>query len=78
MKPGYSKIVLNETVLPDINCPSWFATNDIDMMAILAGLLRSRAHWVELLHSVGLEVEDIWSSPDSEDSEGVVVAMLKV
>ncbi|MCJ1321078.1 hypothetical protein MMC15_006420 [Xylographa vitiligo] len=78
MKPGYSKIVLNETVLPDINCPSWFATNDIDMMAILAGLLRSRAHWVDLLRSVGLEVEDIWSSPDSEDSEGVVVAMLKV
>ncbi|MCJ1437024.1 hypothetical protein MMC27_006409 [Xylographa pallens] len=78
MKPGYSKIVLNETVLPDINCPPWFATNDIDMMAILAGLQRSRAQWVDLLRSVDLEVEDIWSSPDSEDSEGVIVAMLKM
>ncbi|MCJ1392558.1 hypothetical protein MMC18_005426 [Xylographa bjoerkii] len=77
MKPGYSKIILNETVLPDTDCPSWFATNDIDMMAILAGLQRSRTQWIELLQSVDLDVVRIWTSPDSEDSEGVIEAMLR-
>ena len=48
------------------------------MMAILAGMLRSRSQWVELLESVGLEVVKVWSSPDSEDAEGVIEAMLRV
>ncbi|MCJ1401979.1 hypothetical protein MMC11_005196 [Xylographa trunciseda] len=77
MKPGYSKIVLNETVLPDMDCPSWFATNDVDMMAILAGLQRSRTQWIELLQSVDLEVVRIWTSPDGDDSEGIIEATLK-
>ena len=78
MKPGYSKLILNESILPDTNCPSWFATNDINMMAILAGLQRSRSQWVELVESVGLEVVKVWSSPDGEDAEGIIQAMLKV
>ena len=78
MKPGYSKLILNESILPDMNCSPWFATNDINMMAILAGMTRSRSQYVELVESVGLEVVKVWRSPDSEDAEGVIEAVLKV
>lgn len=78
MKPGYSRIILNETVLPDIHCPAFFAAGDITMMAVLAAMKRSRAQWTELLESVGLKVMKIWTSPDPEDSEGVIEAMLEL
>lgn len=65
MTPGYSKILLNESVLPDIGYRSYSATGDINMMSVMAGKGRSRGEWVELLHSVGLEMMGIWDSPDS-------------
>ncbi|KAA6411723.1 MAG: hypothetical protein FRX48_05004 [Lasallia pustulata] len=77
MEPGYSKILLNESVLPNRDCPSFFAAGDINMMSILAGIARTRRQWVELVESVGLEVVKIWTSPHSGDVEGVIEAMLK-
>ncbi|MCJ1433696.1 hypothetical protein MMC27_003060 [Xylographa pallens] len=77
MKPGYSKLILNESILPDTDCSPWFATNDINMMAILAGMTRSRSQYIELVESVGLEVVKVWRSPDPEDAEGVIEAVLK-
>ena len=77
MRPGYSKILLNEIVLPDRNCPADFAAADINMMSVLSGLERSRSHWIELVESVGLEIVAVRESPFEEDSEGVVEAMLK-
>ncbi|KAI9684553.1 MAG: hypothetical protein M1822_005641 [Bathelium mastoideum] len=77
MRPGYSKILLNEIVLPDRKCPADFAAADINMMSVLSGLERSRSHWIELVESVGLEAVAVRTSPFEEDSEGVVEAMLK-
>ena len=77
MRPGYSKILLNEIVLPDQKCPADFAAADINMMSVLSGLERNRSHWIELVESVGLEVVAVRESPFEEDSEGVVEAMLK-
>lgn len=77
MKPGYSKILLNEAVLPDRDCPPWFATNDINMMAILSGIQRDRRQWVDLIESVGLELVNVWTSPYEEDAEGIIEAILK-
>ena len=78
MTPGYSKILLNESVLPDMGCPSYLAAGDINMMSIMAGKKRSRGQWLELLQSVGLNVTRIWDSPDSGNDEGVIEAMLRV
>lgn len=77
MKPGYSKILLNESVLPDKDCPSFFAAGDINMMSILAGIMRTRRQWTELIESVGLELVEIKTSPHSGDVEGVIEAMLR-
>ena len=78
MKPGYSKILLNESVLPDMGCPSYLAAGDINMMSIMAGKKRTRGQWFGLLHSVGLTVIRVWDSPDSGNDEGVIEAMLRV
>ena len=78
MKPGYSRLLLNEIVIPDQDCPAFFATADITMMAVLAGLGRDRAQWTALVESVGLQVCKIWESPEDGDCEGVIEAMKPV
>ena len=77
MRPGYSKILINEAVLPDTGCPPEFAAADINMMSILGGMERSRAHWIELCESVGLQVIAVRTSPFEDDVEGVVEAVLR-
>ena len=54
-----------------------FAAADINMMSVLAGMERSRSHWVEFVESVGLKVVAVHTSPFTKDSEGVVEAMLE-
>ena len=76
MTPDYSMIILNDSVLPNTGCSSFHAGIDWDMMAVLAGMERSRRQWTELVESAGLKVVDIQVSPFSGDSEGVVMAML--
>jgi hypothetical protein len=77
MKPGYSRLLLNESVLPDRGCPSIFASTDITMMAVLAGVHRTVKQWIKLVESVGLEVVEVMMSPGEGDAEGVVEAIRK-
>ncbi|KAF2223916.1 S-adenosyl-L-methionine-dependent methyltransferase [Elsinoe ampelina] len=71
MRP-HSRILLNEIVLPEQGCPSFFAAADITMMTNLSALARSEKQWRHLIESVGLEVVRIWKSPDAEDWEAVI------
>ena len=77
MTPKHSKLLLNESILPDRGCPSFFAAADMNMMSIMAGKKRSRGEWMDLLQSVGLEVIKIWHSPNLEDDEGIIEAIVK-
>ncbi|PQE06958.1 sterigmatocystin 8-O-methyltransferase protein [Rutstroemia sp. NJR-2017a WRK4] len=77
MQPGYSKIYLNETILPDIGCSSYWAAGDINMMAILAAKKRTRLEWIELIESVGMNCVRIWKSPYLNDEEGIIEVMLQ-
>ncbi|MCJ1347010.1 hypothetical protein MMC31_005230 [Peltigera leucophlebia] len=77
MKVGYSKILLNEPIIPTKNCGSWFAASDINMMSFFAGMERTRQQWIDLLQSVGLEVVRIWNSPYDGEEDSVIEAMLK-
>ena len=78
MTPKYSKLLINESVLPNKDCPSFFAAADLNMMSILGGMERTRQQWITLLDSVGLEIIKIWESPYENDADGVIEAMLKV
>ena len=77
MVPGYSKILLNESVLPDRGCPPHFAASDINMMSIMAGRVRTEGQWRELLQSINLQIIRIWPSTDGGNQEAVIEAMLK-
>ncbi|TVY78544.1 O-methyltransferase asqD [Lachnellula suecica] len=77
MKPGYSKVLLNESILPERDCPAFFAAGDLNMMSCVAGIKRTEKQWAELVESAGLQLVKIWKSPFSGDEEGVVEAVLR-
>lgn len=72
MRPGYSRLLLNETILPSTGCSSFDAAGDMNMMGILGGLKRTTLQWMQLLVSVDLKVEKIWTSPEPENRDGII------
>ena len=75
MTPGYSKLLINEWVLPDTNVPLYPATLDILMMVMLSGIERTETQWKELLSSVGLKIVKFWSI--GPEDEGLIEAVLE-
>jgi hypothetical protein len=68
MKPGYSKILINDSVLADRD-PSWqHASLDLYMMALTAAQERSEREWYDLINSCGLKIEGIWSKGEGNES----------
>lgn len=66
MKPGYSKLLINDIVLPDVGATRFATQSDINMMALLAAMERSEAQWRRLLERAGLQVIKIWhGTPES-------------
>lgn len=62
MRKGYSKLLLDEMVLPDTHVPPKGAFLDLTMMAIETGSERTSSQWHDLLKSAGLRIEKIWST----------------
>ncbi|KAJ5093997.1 hypothetical protein N7456_009858 [Penicillium angulare] len=61
MTPGYSKILINENVIPETNA-YWETTSlDIIMMADFASTERTAANWHALVEAAGLTVSKIWT-----------------
>ena len=73
MRPGYSRILLVETVIPDVGA-GWYETSmDVLMMSIHAAHERREREWRGLIESVeGLKVRTIW------DVEGAVEKVIEV
>ena len=61
MKPGYSKLLINENVIPSTNA-YWETTSlDIIMMADFASTERTETQWRALVESAGLKITKIWT-----------------
>jgi len=61
MKAGYSKLLINDIVLPDRGCAPRDAAFDIMMMGIVGGRERTKSEWERMIASVeGLKLENIW------------------
>lgn len=62
MKPGYSRLLINENVIPGTDA-WWEATAlDINMMALLSASERTERDWYELIEKrAGLKIVKIWS-----------------
>lgn len=74
MKPGYSKLLLNEFILPNQACPLFPAGFDLQMMVMHAAQERNESQWKELLGKVGLKVIQFWIPPGG--GEGIIEAEL--
>jgi hypothetical protein len=62
MKPGYSRLLIHENVISDINA-DWQATSlDIIMLAMVSSKERRESEWRELIEAAGLQVLKIWRS----------------
>lgn len=68
MKPGYSKLLIFDFILPDTGASLFPSLMDIHMLALFSGMERTKTQLTELLDSVGLEIVKFWSM--REDAEG--------
>lgn len=73
MSKGYSRLIINETVLRDTNAPWQQTSLDWTMMGMLVSRERTETQWRELLNGAGLEISGIWH----KDAESVIEAVLK-
>ena len=73
LKPGYSRILLNEIVIPDEKA-GWFETGvDMLMMQVHSAQERREREWVALVDAVGgLRVKQIW------DVDGAVEKVIEI
>lgn len=55
MTPGYSKILINEWILPDTGASLQEASLDMQMMMAFGGMERGESQWKELLERSGLK-----------------------
>ncbi|CAJ2504618.1 Uu.00g120120.m01.CDS01 [Anthostomella pinea] len=76
MKPGYSKLLLHEMIIPEQGASTFHAMLDMTMMAFNAGMERTENQWRSLLEKAGLTVVKVWP-PLQEDADGIVEAMLQ-
>ncbi|KAL6859799.1 hypothetical protein ACO1O0_003823 [Amphichorda felina] len=68
MKPGYSKILINENVVPDTGA-QWEATAlDIMMLTLLSSRERTRENWQDLLTQAELKITKIWTVRNGAES----------
>jgi hypothetical protein len=74
MKPGYSKLLLHEMIIPNVGASTFHAMLDLTMMTIDGGMERTSKQWHEFLGKAGLKVVKIWA-PLEEDADGIIEAI---
>ncbi|KAB5522978.1 O-methyltransferase [Coniochaeta sp. 2T2.1] len=68
MKPGYSKLLINENVIPP-TLANWQTTGlDIMMLSLFASKERTEADWKPLLEGAGLRILKIWNHGEGVES----------
>ncbi|KAI4090062.1 MAG: hypothetical protein LQ348_005272 [Seirophora lacunosa] len=75
MAPGYSKMIINDIVMPQRGASSFATNQDLLMMSIFSSLERTEQLWRDLLHAAGLKILRIWSTEGAVES--VIEAVLE-
>ena len=75
MRFGYSRLLIEDLVMPDRGADMRQASVDMTMYFMPEGIERTAGQWKELLESVGLQIIKIWS--DGSGMESVIEAELK-
>ncbi|KAI1486916.1 sterigmatocystin 8-O-methyltransferase [Biscogniauxia mediterranea] len=74
MRPGYSKLLLHEMIIPETGAPLFHAMLNITMMAFNGGMERTQRQWQLLLEKAGLKVVRFWP-PLESGADGIIEAM---
>ena len=64
MKPGYSRLIVNELVVPAIGASKFMTVMDMNMMAVTGGMERTEALHRDYLEKAGLKVSQIYLPGD--------------
>ena len=72
MTRGYSKLLINEMVIPDRGAKAASTGTDLVMMVINAACERTETDWRALLDKAGFKILKIW--PVQEGSESLIEA----
>jgi hypothetical protein len=70
MKPGYSKLLINENIIPNTGA-DWQATAlDMMMITLFSSKERTRKDWGELLEApeLGLKITGVWGVRNGVES----------
>ncbi|KAI9044585.1 sterigmatocystin 8-O-methyltransferase precursor [Aspergillus affinis] len=73
MEPGYSRLIINEQIIPDRDCDLPTACISVMMMVQVAAFERTEKQWRELLTSVGLKDISFHQAPGG--GEGIIEAV---
>ncbi|KAM0261377.1 hypothetical protein ACHAQJ_002228 [Trichoderma viride] len=73
MKPGYSKVLINDIVLPAMGASCYQTALDCFMLQ-LSGKERTEAVWEKVINEAGMKVVKIW--PDGRGYESLIEAEL--
>lgn len=73
MKPGYSKVLINDIVLPTVGASSYQTALDCFMLQI-SGKERTEAVWNKVISEAGMRIVNIL--PDGRGYESLVEAEL--
>lgn len=73
--PGYSKVLIQDHVIPSKDATWWSTTSDVLMMVGFAGKERTRGEFEALFESVGMKITGFWTRAPNEESvvEAVVL-----
>jgi hypothetical protein len=71
MKPGYSKLLIHDLILPDTGSAEIQARFDLVMMTFNGGMERSKSQWAELLGKAGFCNIKLW---EHFDHDGIIEA----
>lgn len=73
MKPGYSKILINDIVIPSTDCSCYQAAMDCLVLQVSANE-RTEAVWSKVITDAGLKVVKVY--PDGRGYESLIEAEL--
>lgn len=72
MTKGYSKLLINEVVVPPTGASINQTTMDVGMMTLLSAFERTQEAWTKLLTDAGFRIIKFW--PDSRQIDTIIEA----
>ena len=64
---SHSRVLITDTVIPEMNVPRYVAMQDINMMSF-GGMERTKVQWEGLLQEAGLRIVKYWAEEGSLQS----------